>query len=78
MHGRPARWLAVIPSHRMEDYYALPFVYNPWCARSQSLQQGGSYPSLYTCNDWDLAAQAAVFATQKTVDLAQNLEVYCV
>jgi hypothetical protein len=37
MHGRPAGWLAVIPSHRMEDYYA-----------------------------------------QKTVDLAQNLEVYCV
>jgi hypothetical protein len=36
MHGRPAGWLAVIPSHRMEDYYA------------------------------------------KTVDLAQNLEVYCV
>ena len=25
MHGRPAGWLAVIPSHRMEDYYALPF-----------------------------------------------------
>eukprot|EP01047_Picozoa_sp_COSAG01_P148497 COSAG01_NODE_81944_length_108_cov_16.222222_1_plen_25_part_01 len=22
MHGRPAGWLAVIPSHRMEDYYA--------------------------------------------------------
>eukprot|EP01047_Picozoa_sp_COSAG01_P038303 COSAG01_NODE_3101_length_6580_cov_5.965592_1_plen_20_part_10 len=20
MHGRPAGWLAVIPSHRMEDY----------------------------------------------------------
>jgi hypothetical protein len=37
MHGRPAGWLAVIPSHRMEDYYA-----------------------------------------QNTVDLAQNLEVYCV
>jgi hypothetical protein len=40
MHGRQAGWLAVIPSHRMEDYCAV-----------------------------DL---------EKTVDLAQNLEVYCV
>jgi hypothetical protein len=76
MHGRPAGWLAVIPSHRMEDYYALPFVYNPWRAWSQSLQQGGPYPSLHTCNDWDQAPGAAENARKKTVDLAQNLEVY--
>ena len=78
MHGRPAGWLAVIPSHRMEDYCALRLVCFPGRTGRTSLQQGGSYPSLPTCNEVRPVRKGAVFARKKTVDLAQNLEVYCV